>query len=186
MIHHLFACSLGDTDRTLLDGLAHQMGTRTHSSLESLAADFATLSGGFFCVDTSRRLWNWPGISSAWQPFSVIQACTTGVAYQVYNYIYAEHFNIANKLIRTVQAAVAAMVVDDVLIQMCRSARLFRKRVHKARQTPATGQTSSLMTDAFHILFLPPDYLALPIMYRGVYVGAMAWSTNQMLDSFLR
>lgn len=119
---------------------------------QSLAAYFATLGGGFFLC---RHLQTALTLARQQQRMAVF-LCDTGMYYrciinQAYNYIYAGHFKVANQLIKQVRAAATATTLlkrDDVLIQMCASARLFSKRVRKARQIPVTKeqQQQSLMT----------------------------------------
>jgi hypothetical protein len=119
---------------------------------QSLAAYFATLGGGFFLC---RHLQTALTLARQQQRMAVFLG-DTGMYYrcllnQAYNYIYAGHFKVANQLIKQVRAAATATTLfkrDDVLIQMCASARLFSKRVRKARQTPVTKeqQQQSLMT----------------------------------------
>jgi hypothetical protein len=120
---------------------------------QSLAAYFATLGGGFFLC---RHLQTALTLARQQQRMAVFLG-DTGMYYrclinQAYNYIYAGHFKVANTLIKQVRAAATATTSrkrDDVLIQMCASARLFSKRVRKARQTPVTKeqQQQSLMTN---------------------------------------
>jgi hypothetical protein len=119
---------------------------------QSLAAYFATLGGGFFLC---RHLKTALTLARQQQRMAVFLG-DTGMYYrclinQAYNYIYAGQFKVANQLIQQVRAAATATTLlkrDDVLIQMCASARLFSKRVRKARQTPVTKeqQQQSLMT----------------------------------------
>jgi hypothetical protein len=119
---------------------------------QSLAAYFATLGGGFFLC---RHLQTALTLARQQQRMAVFLG-DTGMYYrcilnQAYNYIYAGHFSVANQLIAQVLAAATTLLpTDDVLIQMCASAKLFSKRVRKARQTPVTKeqqqQQSSLMT----------------------------------------
>ena len=119
---------------------------------QSLAAYFATLGGGFFLC---RHLQTALTLARQQQRMAVFLG-DTGMYYrclinQAYNYVYAGYFKVANKLIKQVQVLATATTVrkrDDVLIQMCASARLFSKRVRRARQTPVTKeqQQQSLMT----------------------------------------
>jgi hypothetical protein len=119
---------------------------------QSLAAYFATLGGGFFLC---RHLQTALTLARQQQRMAVFLG-DTGMYYrclinQAYNYIYAGHFKVANQLIKQVRAAATATTLlkrDDVLIGICASARLFSKRVRKARQTPVTKeqQKQSLMT----------------------------------------
>jgi hypothetical protein len=117
---------------------------------QSLAAYFATLGGGFFLC---RHLQTALTLARQQQRMAVFLG-DAGMYYrclinQAYNYIYAGYFSVANQLIAQVRAAAtASLKTDDVLIQMCASARLFSKRVRKARQTPVTKeqQQQSLMT----------------------------------------
>jgi hypothetical protein len=120
---------------------------------QSLAAYFATLGGGFFLC---RHLQTALALAKQQQRMAAFLG-DTAMYYrclinQAYNYIYAGHFGVANKIIRKVQTAAEGMRPgDDVLILMCSSALLFSKRVRKARQTPATEQSLMTKDDLYRI-----------------------------------
>jgi hypothetical protein len=114
----------------------------------SLAAYFATLGGGFFLC---RHLQTALTLARQQQRMAVFLG-DYGMYYrcllnQAYNYIYAGHFQVANQLIAQVRVAATEVLKSDaVLLQMCASAKLFSKRVRKARQTPVTKEQQQQLT----------------------------------------
>lgn len=114
----------------------------------SLAAYFATLGGGFFLC---RHLQTALTLARQQQRMAVFLG-DYGMYYrcllnQAYNYIYSGYFQVANQLIAQVRVAATELLKSDaVLLQMCASARLFSKRVRKARQTPVTKEQQQQLT----------------------------------------
>lgn len=128
----------------------------------SLAAYFATLGGGFFLC---RHLTTALQLAKQQQRMAVLLG-DTGMYYrcqvnQAYNYIYAGHFETAKRLLAEVQVAAATTYQpDQVLVQMCQSADLFRRRVKKARQTPALEQSGLVKDDLYRIRMVQDQSLA--------------------------
>lgn len=113
---------------------------------QTLAAWYATLGGGYFlCHKLStavqlarrqRRVAEWMGDEE------MADRCTLNEAY---NYIHAGYFGIAFSMLTELQKS-ARSRQDVVLLNMCKSARLFGKRMRRAGKRLAS-QASSVDDD---------------------------------------
>ena len=113
---------------------------------QTLAAWYATLGGGYFlCHRLStaiqlarrqRRVAEWMGDEG------MADRCTLN---EVYNYLHAGHFRIAFSMLKALQAS-AQVRQDAVLWAMCKTARLFGRRMRRAGKR-LTSQASSVDDD---------------------------------------
>lgn len=117
---------------------------------QTLAAWYATLGGGYFlchrlstAVQLARRqrqVAEWMGDEG------MADRCTLNEAY---NYLHAGHFRIAFFMLKALQASAQARH-DAVLWTMCKSARLFGRRMRRAGKR-LTSEASSLDDDYMRI-----------------------------------
>lgn len=109
--------------------------------LQSLNAFFSTLGGGYFlCRYLSiavRLARSQRAIALSLGDRNLAARCTVNEAY---NYIHAGKIKHALMLLKQVQAA-AVDRDDELTISMCKSARLFAKRVRKANAFEGTKQS---------------------------------------------
>lgn len=141
----------------LLIKLEHEM-----IQAQTMAAYFASLGGGFFLC---RHLKTALVMARQQQRMAAILGDTSMflkcLVNQAYDLIYAGSFQAANVVIKEVlQHARTMTPIDDSLIQMCRSARLFSKRVAKARQLPAESKSQMTNDDLYRIRMVQDQSVA--------------------------
>lgn len=108
--------------------------------LQSLNAFFSTLGGGYFLcryLTTAVRLARTQrAVALSMGDQNLAGRCTVNEAY---NYIHAGKIKHALMLLKQVKAAAVARG-DDLTVSMCKSARIFAKRVRKANAYEGTKQ----------------------------------------------
>lgn len=121
----------------LWEGLLLQWENRLIQA-QSFAGYIATLGGGYFLCHHFHSAF----VLATQQKRLALLLSDESMYYkcyinQAYNLIYAGKFDSANKLLRLLVRELSSRhyTSDSVLIKMCRSARLFSKRMHKASKT---------------------------------------------------
>ena len=104
---------------------------------QSLTGYYATLGGGFFlCHHFATAIHlaqQQKRMALLLNDYGMYYRCILNTAY---NFVYAGHFRVANRLIRYVWKQTQNLVIPDpALVKMCYSARVFSKRMKQASRT---------------------------------------------------